>query len=273
MGYYIGIVCPARIVSLGDYMKFLYYFIISFSFISLINGMEYEPQEESIDYWHILPDELISELISFIVSAGNLEGALRNVHIAMQLDEHIKNIIQNDMAANEKLIAAISRNFVPANKIAAAAALATPAALRWVKSQFPEDIQTSIFAVIKRYSESNNQLVLQLLRAFLKAAVDFNWQDSHGYTVLLSATRQGNYAAVQFLINQVNVDVNLHDTSGFSPLILATFSGDMNLVELFLKAGADTALTTLSGATAFKMAQRNNYQNIITLFKKYGVNE
>jgi len=57
---------------------------------------------------------------------------------------------------------------------------------------------------------------------------------------------------------------------GYTPLILATVFSNAELVNTLLKFGADVNLRDVNGQTAFVIAEKNDYQDIVKLLREAG---
>jgi hypothetical protein len=66
----------------------------------------------------------------------------------------------------------------------------------------------------------------------------------------------------------MNFDPNLHHENGYTPLTYAALRGNLQMVEAFLKGGADPALATHDGETAVELALRAGHTAIADLLKR-----
>ena len=66
----------------------------------------------------------------------------------------------------------------------------------------------------------------------------------------------------------MNFDPNLHHDNGYTPLTYAALRGNPQMVEMFLKHGADPALPTRDGETAVELALRAGHTGIADTLKR-----
>lgn len=67
-----------------------------------------------------------------------------------------------------------------------------------------------------------------------KNNIDINGIDREGWSALFWSVCNGQYEAVQLLLN-FGADINLSDQRGRTPFFVAAFKGYLNIVQLFLK--------------------------------------
>jgi hypothetical protein len=66
----------------------------------------------------------------------------------------------------------------------------------------------------------------------------------------------------------MNFDPNLHHENGYTPLAYAAMKGNPQMVELFLRNGADPAQTTREGDTPVELALRMGHGEVADLLKQ-----
>lgn len=69
-------------------------------------------------------------------------------------------------------------------------------------------------------------------------------------------------------VMSMNFDPNLHHDNGYTPLAYAALRGNPQMVEMFLKHGADPALPTRDGETAVELALRAGHTGIADMLKR-----
>lgn len=69
-------------------------------------------------------------------------------------------------------------------------------------------------------------------------------------------------------VMSMNFDPNLHHDNGYTPLTYAALRGNPQMVEMFLKHGADPALPTRDGETAVELALRAGHTGIADMLKR-----
>jgi hypothetical protein len=69
-------------------------------------------------------------------------------------------------------------------------------------------------------------------------------------------------------VMSMNFDPDLHHDNGYTPLAYAALRGNPQMVEMFLKSGADPALPTRDGETAVELALRAGHTGIADMLKR-----
>ena len=69
-------------------------------------------------------------------------------------------------------------------------------------------------------------------------------------------------------VMSMNFDPNLHHDNGYTPLAYAALRGNLQMVEMFLRHGADPALPTREGETAVELALRAGHKEIADVLKR-----
>lgn len=102
--------------------------------------------------------------------------------------------------------------------------------------------------------------------------LEFNLQDNTKPSPLYFAAYYGRDKIVERLITGNHpgnkVDVNHQDKSGYTQLHLAVKKGNIQVIEAFLKAGADPDITDVNNVSPFDLAKEKNNNMIINLFHK-----
>ena len=80
-----------------------------------------------------------------------------------------------------------------------------------------------------------------VLRYVSSFGANINHVDNHGYSALYWASKQGNLAVVECLL-QRKANVNLTDTDGWSPLRMAAKEGHVAIVKCLIQNGANVRL-------------------------------
>ncbi|KAE9416341.1 hypothetical protein Angca_006491, partial [Angiostrongylus cantonensis] len=106
--------------------------------------------------------------------------------------------------------------------------------------------------------------VLGLLRS-LASGADINC-DLNGTTALHIATKNGQTAAVEFLLLN-GAKINAFDDKLCTPLHLAAVEGNTLQVCQLLKRGADKSLKNADGVTPLEIAVERKHADIVTLFR------
>jgi hypothetical protein len=88
-----------------------------------------------------------------------------------------------------------------------------------------------------------------------------------GIRALFYAIEKNNLVYAQKVLS-MNFDPNLHHDNGYTPLAYAAMKGSVPMVELFLRNGADPAMTTKEGDTAVELALRFGHADAADLLKR-----
>jgi len=91
-----------------------------------------------------------------------------------------------------------------------------------------------------------------------------------GYSLLRAAAEEGQQEVCELLVAR-NCDVNIRDSNGMTPLMGCVTGGDFPaIVELLLKAGAETGAVTDDGFTALMWATRLDRVASVALLREAG---
>ena len=88
------------------------------------------------------------------------------------------------------------------------------------------------------------------------------------YTPLHFASEKGSLKMMKLLLEH-EADINARDDVYFTPLQLAAREGHLEAVKFLLEKGADPNLGSLF-SSPLKIAQVNNYKEVVKLLKSYG---
>jgi hypothetical protein len=101
----------------------------------------------------------------------------------------------------------------------------------------------------------NAKTALNFVKVLLAADVDPNATNDCGSALGCAAFR-GNRDLVILLLARPHIKLNIADGSGYTALMEAADNGFLDIVDLLVKAGADTHLKSSWGETATDMAER-----------------
>ncbi|CAI2375447.1 unnamed protein product [Moneuplotes crassus] len=90
------------------------------------------------------------------------------------------------------------------------------------------------------------------------------------YTLLIACACFQGYEEAKFLLQEMKVDINEQAKNGETALIRAVHFNDYEMVELLLKAGANTELRTKQSISAFITAITREKPLLVDLLLKYG---
>jgi hypothetical protein len=88
-----------------------------------------------------------------------------------------------------------------------------------------------------------------------------------GVRAMFYAVEKNNVPYAQRVMS-MNFDPNLHHDNGYTPLAYAALRGNLQMVEMFLRHGADPALPTREGETAVELALRAGHKDIADVLKR-----
>jgi len=88
-----------------------------------------------------------------------------------------------------------------------------------------------------------------------------------GVRAMFYAIEKGNLVYAQKVIS-MDFDANLHHDNGYTPLAYAAMKGNPQMVELFLRNGANPAMTTKEGDTPVELALRFGHAEVADMLKK-----
>jgi hypothetical protein len=92
-------------------------------------------------------------------------------------------------------------------------------------------------------------------------------KSAEGIRALFYAIEKNNLVYAQKVL-AMRFDANVHHENGYTPLAYAAMKGNPAMVELFLRNGADPALTSREGDTPVELALRMGHANVADLLKK-----
>jgi len=114
---------------------------------------------------------------------------------------------------------------------------------------------------------------VNLMKFLIKAGVNINIQNNHGWTALHLASRFGKKEIVELLIKVAGVNVNIQDNDGKTALHEASRYGYKDCVELLIKVGGvNVNIQNNDGSTALHYACYHGYKEIVELLIKSGAN-
>lgn len=92
-------------------------------------------------------------------------------------------------------------------------------------------------------------------------------KSAEGVRAMFYAIEKNNVVYGQKVLS-MHFDPNLHHDNGYTPLAYAAMKGNPQMVELFLRNGADPALTTREGDTAVELALRMGHNEVADALKR-----
>lgn len=114
---------------------------------------------------------------------------------------------------------------------------------------------------------------ISAVKELLEFGVDPNYINNTGNTALRQAARYGHAEVVRLLLAG-GADIDLKNrTTGGTALMVASVRGEPEIVEILLKAGADPNIHLLGGETAFGFASKLGHNDVVDVFRKYGISK
>ena len=92
-------------------------------------------------------------------------------------------------------------------------------------------------------------------------------KSTEGVRAMFYAIEKGNLVYAQKVIS-MDFDANMHHDNGYTPLAYAAMKGNPQMVELFLRNGANPALTTKEGDTPVELALRFGHGEVADMLKR-----
>jgi hypothetical protein len=92
-------------------------------------------------------------------------------------------------------------------------------------------------------------------------------RSAEGVRAMFYAIEKNNVVYGQKVLT-MNFDPNLHHDNGYTPLAYAAMKGNPQMVELFLRNGADPAQTTREGDTPVELALRMGHNEVADALKR-----
>lgn len=113
---------------------------------------------------------------------------------------------------------------------------------------------------------------LEILKMTVAAGADLQSVNRYGGTALTPAAHHGHEEVVRYLLT-TTIDVNQVNSLGWTALLEAVILGDggpvyQRIIELLLKAGADTSLADDKGVTPLQHAKERGYAHITSLLTR-----
>jgi hypothetical protein len=116
---------------------------------------------------------------------------------------------------------------------------------------FPKALQIAE----QEWRESPIEILNFCINPFLDNGI--NIQNNEGYTALMYAAENGDYASVNYLIDN-GADTTLQNNKGYTALMYAAENNDYASVNYLINNDADTTLKNNEGKTAFELAPVNS---------------
>ncbi|EAY19746.1 ankyrin repeat protein, putative [Trichomonas vaginalis G3] len=75
------------------------------------------------------------------------------------------------------------------------------------------------------------------------------------------------------MLNVMGASLKILNTEKQTPLHIACEMGNVEVVQLLLSLGVQTAAKDVNGMTAYDFAKRSEYQDILDILNEYDVNK
>ncbi|ORY62117.1 uncharacterized protein BCR38DRAFT_347066 [Pseudomassariella vexata] len=109
---------------------------------------------------------------------------------------------------------------------------------------------------------------VKTLRQLLVQEVSPNFTNIEGMTPLWVAAAQGHRGIVEVLILRDDADLNSRCISGRAPVFWPSADGREDIVELFVKAGADLSFQDEDGQTAISIAREYGHDGVVRILEQ-----
>lgn len=91
--------------------------------------------------------------------------------------------------------------------------------------------------------------------------------DLKGSNAFMGMAFKGHLKTAEWMLNHTKCDINQQNHAGQTALMMASLFGQDDLVELFVKHGADVKLVDAAGNTAESLAQGQGLTHIVDIVK------
>ncbi len=136
----------------------------------------------------------------------------------------------------------------------------------------------ALFAGCGSLSRSAYRGDLEGVKKHLEKGADINQYDRWGWTPIMWAIYYNYYDIVKYMLeNKANPNLrSMHDYGSIAkdstPLMIASYYGSAGIARLLLRYGADKNMENRQGETAYSIAEKYNFIEIIDLLGGRGAN-
>jgi uncharacterized protein len=114
---------------------------------------------------------------------------------------------------------------------------------------------------------------MEMMAVLLEVGANPNTRLPDGKTALMKAGDRGNIEMMEKLIN-AGADVNLQDDYGATALMWSCHRGYLDAVKVLLICNdLDLSIKNQGGYTALKLAERNQYPEVVELLRQAGAED
>ena len=225
------------------------------------------PQTEADFTLEAMPNEVKVAIMSFLVTApgrtaqAKLDAAVENIRNFFMTNKAFAEFL-SDEATNAMLIDELAKRYTGGNKVAAALALRTIGAGKWLEKNYitlinHPRIHTSFMQAVN----TNDLLLVNFILKYIPHALLVNTFTYRGITPIYIAIQNNNSAMIDALI-AAGANVN-QPTSGITPLMLSIRFGQSAIADKLIAAGADVNKSDNQGITPLMIAAQYEHPDIV----------
>ena len=111
------------------------------------------------------------------------------------------------------------------------------------------------------------QTDVEIFKVLVDAGAEINTRDNKGFSPLHKTAYAGKIEATHYLISK-GADINIKTDDGQTPLMRAAKSGQYDIVKFLLESGAEIRKEQ-GKYSAYTLAEKGGYKNIVALLEKY----
>jgi len=112
---------------------------------------------------------------------------------------------------------------------------------------------------------------LAAIDELVKSGADVNTQEKFGFTPLSLSIKGQNHEVISKILATTGVDIEKSTNRGFTPLMVAAWKGDLATAERLLNMKCDKHAKCTGGRNAWGVAHDWHNEEMLELFKRYGL--
>jgi len=123
---------------------------------------------------------------------------------------------------------------------------------------------------LKLIEASKQGCIIDVRELLLNPFIQLNKHDVNGDTALMQASEYGHLEIVKVLLDHDSCDVNHRNSHGYTPIIIAGRNGQTAICQYLLTKGADINRENINGDTALTWASNNQHPETVALLLSQG---